>query len=369
MQIGANHAPNNSGNTPLHWASSAGHTKTVKLLLSKFKDIDVLQKNKFGKSALTEGFAGAAATSKDDDDTAKTKTVGALLEHDTATEDRLIGGAVKSEADGQGCGVTHEFLLQPECSDKTLLIREMPIAHADNPFGANPHEDTTGLGIWCASLVMARWMASPEMGSRFQGKNLCELGAGCAIPGLAAALYCSNNMPNRVYLTDLNEATMKNMRYNVEVNSDRCQTCDADEWISRVQALTMDWGDKSTWPAVCEDDTGSIDFVIGSDLIYQASIVPLLKQVIVGLLRGNDDLNDSNSGPKSFLYVAPDTGRDGLPEFIESMKTDGFECVTEKVAPDEYRANPLKNSDADECFLHFNELSTSTYILYEFRKN
>ena len=38
---------------------------------------------------------------------------------------------------------------------KTILIRELPIAHADDPFGAKPEEDTTGLGIW------ASWLPSP----------------------------------------------------------------------------------------------------------------------------------------------------------------------------------------------------------------
>ena len=72
---------------------------------------------------------------------------------------------------------------------KTILIRELPIAHADDPFGAKPEEDTTGLGIWAASLVCARWMASEKISSRMEGKSVIELGAGCGIPGLAAAFH------------------------------------------------------------------------------------------------------------------------------------------------------------------------------------
>ena len=48
--------------------------------------LDVLQKNNFGRSSLTEGF-----TSKD------TKTVEHLLNHDSAEEDKLIGGLDKKE--------------------------------------------------------------------------------------------------------------------------------------------------------------------------------------------------------------------------------------------------------------------------------
>ena len=396
IDSGSKHVANNNGNTPLHWASGASHVDVVKLLLERFESdgIDVLQKNKFGKSALTEGFSGGynkaiktktnASSAKtdnkenkdisgvddddDDDDDEKTKTVGALLEHNTASEDRLIGKSVNNEKDSiDNNGVTHELALVTEGADShTLLVRELPIAHADNPFGNNdnPADDTTGLGIWCASLAMSRWLASKEMCSRFSGKTLCELGAGCGVPSLASAFYSSLHEvapPKKIYLTDLNEGTMANLKHNIDLNGERCPGINVDQWNSMMQALTMDWSDKSSWPAECE----SIDFVIGSDLIYQKEIVPILVQVVKGLLvRGEN----STCGPKSFLYVAPDTGRDGLPEFIKTMKKEGFRCVADKLAPDEYLANPLKSGDNDECFLHFGELSSTTYILYEFRK-
>ena len=105
------HLRNDSGNTPLHWASGAGHAHVVRLLLDHYdalyfqqqeqqqkntsatiddsnqvERLDVLQKNNFGRSSLTEGF-----TSKD------TKTVEHLLNHDSAEEDKLIGGLDKKE--------------------------------------------------------------------------------------------------------------------------------------------------------------------------------------------------------------------------------------------------------------------------------
>ena len=231
LSRGANHLANSSGNTPLHWAAANGHEEIVKLLLDepRFKDkIDVLQKNNFGRSALTEGFSSS-----------NTKLVGHLLEHDSAEEDRLIGGmkkedvtntdeadvaalnedgSVKSSETGSSASVQviHEFdFLREETKmadgaqeeiessggddgdnnaavdekKNTILIRELPIAHADDPFGAKPEEDTTGLGIWAASLVCARWMASEKISSRMEGKSVIELGAGCGIPGLAVAFH------------------------------------------------------------------------------------------------------------------------------------------------------------------------------------
>lgn len=47
---------NSKGNTPLHWAVLNNHLECVKYLLEKFTDINVMQTNVAGKSALDEGF-------------------------------------------------------------------------------------------------------------------------------------------------------------------------------------------------------------------------------------------------------------------------------------------------------------------------
>ena len=321
----------------MHWAAGAGHDVVVELLLDHYdalsaaqstksttdkdsssntkqqqKQLDVLLKNNFGRSALTEGFTSGS-----------TKTVNHLLNHDSAEENKLIGGLDKEDvhdeneandiATGSGTkkkekkGIVHEFDFlrgdteseikssndesSSSSSRPSVLIRELPIKHADNPFGQKAIEDTTGLGIWCASLVMSRWLASSSMVQRMKNKTVCELGAGCGIPGLTAAVHGS---PSSVIITDLNPETIDNIRHNIKLNSTTTTT-----------AASIDWGDESTYPS------NKLDYVICSDCIYQKDIVPLLKKVVTGLL-------DPSHG--TFLYVAPDGGRDGLPEFISAMK-------------------------------------------------
>lgn len=105
-------------------------------------------------------------------------------------------------------------------------------------------------------------------------------------------------------------------------------------------------------------------FIICSDCIYQASIAPILKKVVLGLCQGQG----------TFLYVAPDTesdiGRDGLAEFIKQMtEMEGVDLISDQLAPKEYHANPLASQDDDMCFLHFHELSSGSYRLYEFQIN
>lgn len=397
---------NSAKNTPLHWAAANGHEGIVEMMLNHDFgfELDVLKKNDFGRSILTEGF-----------ESKKTKLVGLLLEHDSASEDKLLDGGEEiddsnnvkandtkpdkkvvdgdfklkangnvantdgssinssnTSSTGGSAGIIHEFDFLRDNEDssndrtdlkekdkqimgseqeetKTLLIRELPIKNADSPFGETAIDDTTGLGIWSASLVMSRWMAQKSILGRFDNKSVLELGAGCGIPGLSVALY---SHAKSVYVTDFNPATVRNLKYNVDVNADRSVTKSyAGEWLERVNALSIDWDNESTWPEE------KIDFIIGSDLIYQKSIVPLLKKVVAGVLKPDG----------RFLYTCPSDGRDGLVEFIDTMKKEGFRCTSEEVAPDEYRSNPLSSGDDDDAFLHFYELPVTEYKLYEFR--
>ena len=116
-------------------------------------------------------------------------------------------------------------------------------------------DDTTGLGIWSASLVMARWMAQKSLLGRFDNKSVLELGAGCGVPGLTVGLY---SRAKSVYVTDFNPSTVKNLEYNVEINANRLLSAssvssktnanaNADEsWLERVTASSIDWDNELT---------------------------------------------------------------------------------------------------------------------------
>jgi hypothetical protein len=97
----------------------------VKALLSGVENVDVLVRNGFGKSALTEAFSGKDA-----------EILGALLEHPSASEEKLLEG---TEVDGDHVGqrvdkegaalprheIVHRLVLDPLHRERLMRIREL----------------------------------------------------------------------------------------------------------------------------------------------------------------------------------------------------------------------------------------------------
>ena len=139
----------------------------------------------------------------------------------------------------------------------------------------------------------------------------------------------------------------------------------------------LDWARQETWPSE------PVDVVLCSDCVYDAGIVPLLSSVVkvrtcvysqhtpTHLKRTESTLSLKGllKPGGMFFYVAPDTGRAGLPEFLGGLATaHGFEHLEDAEAPASYKSNPLASGDDDEALLHFTDLRTSTYRLHTFRK-
>eukprot|EP00638_Chattonella_subsalsa_P016027 CAMPEP_0117847616 /NCGR_PEP_ID=MMETSP0949-20121206/19847_1 /TAXON_ID=44440 /ORGANISM="Chattonella subsalsa, Strain CCMP2191" /LENGTH=435 /DNA_ID=CAMNT_0005694151 /DNA_START=80 /DNA_END=1388 /DNA_ORIENTATION=+ len=303
---GAEFLENSSGNTPLHWASQNSQTEVVKFLTHHFQSIDVLKRNTFGKSALSDAFASG-----------KTEIINEILEHPSANEEALMGSqgggaddlndeckdADKQEVSTEN-SIVHTFNFMEGAKNnsaneeteeaegaKLVLIRELAIQNADSPFGETPDQDT----------------------------------------------------PAKVYITDLNPVTLNNIDHNIHINSDYITD-------GCASSLALDWGNTETWPQE------KVDIVIGSDLIYQNSTVSILQTVLGGILAENGE----------FLYVCPESGRDGLENFIATLSDVGFSLVKSELAPPSFKNNPLHDADDDECFLHFVDLQSTIYMLHEF---
>lgn len=222
---GCPHAANDSGNLPLHWAVVAKAVEVVRLLLTKVPDIDVLAKNSFGRSPVSEAFDAQDAdvlklilehkSAKALEEQGSASTTDETVEdEDTPAAADAAGGAAEA---GPARAAAKSNIVQshthrmsfhaPGAPDVELAVRELGTDWAGDVFDGQGKHDTTGIQIWATSLVFARWIV--EMRHLFAGKRVAELGAGCGLPGMAAAAYTP---AGSVLLTDVFKHSLDNLR-------------------------------------------------------------------------------------------------------------------------------------------------------------
>lgn len=68
--------------------------------------------------------------------------------------------------------------------------------------------------------MFSRFIVDEKAASICRGARVCELGAGCGLPGLVAATY---NAPKEVLVTDYFAHTVENLQHNVDLNSSTCK--------------------------------------------------------------------------------------------------------------------------------------------------
>lgn len=430
----AMHVPNMQGNTPLQWAVQNKKKESITYLVANF-EVDMLLQNGMGISTLTDAFS-----------TSDTEIIEICLSHSSASEERLVetndpaaakfkddsmeqeqdsntdenpkheSSSMEEESrnkdkaarDHMDHLVKHAVVHQMNLSSsgargahaKLVKVRELPISRADTPFGSDtaPEDDTTGLAIWPAAIILSRWIArlaevQPEM---LRGMTVMELGAGCGLPGLATALLGS---PARVYITDIHHSTLVNAAYNARLNTkegvrggksidggpkhaygevvyenpppakvsgsptDEGGAMDQEPPASatlEIEARTattvtcafLNWQDESTYPSE------QMDVLVGSDLVYESKILKILVPAVKRLLKADG----------SFLYCAPESGRDGMAGLIEALAAIDIVCVEQTAAPDYMYGNPLTEVDEDFFVLHFYDLAAKQrHYLYHFR--
>jgi predicted nicotinamide N-methyase len=119
----------------------------------------------------------------------------------------------------------------------------------DQLTGALPY----GVVLWPAAIALAHEIATRA--DAFAGRSVLELGAGTGLPGVVAA-----SLGARVVQTDRKEIALYVARLNGERNG-------AAGIIHRL----ADW---SKW-----DDADRYDWIIGSDILYNADLHPDLRRI------------------------------------------------------------------------------------------
>ncbi len=203
---------------------------------------------------------------------------------------------------------------------------------------APPQHDVTGWTVWGSSVILARYLASPAGSALLAGRDVCELGAGCGLAGLAGAQRAA---PARVWLTDFNAATVDNLRANAAANAASC---------APLRVSAVDWDAPASWPGG-DGAPHAFHVVIGADLVYRRSYARKLVEVLHALV-----------APGGAFVCATPGQREGLPTLRQALQAAGWACETELEAPQEWRASPLRapegaGAGGDDGACHFPELA------------
>ncbi|OII77548.1 hypothetical protein cand_017080 [Cryptosporidium andersoni] len=361
LKLGANISKqNNCGNTPLHWAVTNKKLNIIKLLLGDKRHpskggSDVLLKNNFNRSALTEAF-----------DIGNYEILRILLEHSSAEvlEETLNNKSDISETYEDSFSqpriiqkIIHnlEFSRSNNLINNSIIIkcRELAIENIEKVFDNNPENDTTGIHLWSSSIVASYWIVNIIKNDNiFKNKKILELGCGCGLMGLCTAIYSrfiSKQDIDKLILTDVSRIALENVRYNIELNGSLL-----GESAKSIYPMYMNWVDPTTWPIIKETGEKELfDIILGSDLIYDEHMA----ENIVFLLRSLLKLGGS------FLYVHRHDrlGANILKDILENF---GFKCKEMK-APIEYTKNPLSNVDQSLADNLFSELANGEFYLLE----
>mmetsp|Transcript_309 Transcript_309/g.392 ORF Transcript_309/g.392 Transcript_309/m.392 type:complete len:410 (+) Transcript_309:174-1403(+) len=331
LDLGAEFRPNESGNTPLHWAVQNKQLEAVKVLCERVKELDVLVQNSDGKSSLSNGF-----------DTGDTDILKLLLEHPSA--EKLQKDERKNPSKDDKSEKVQTFVHEIDYGTSTI-VRCREIGFCDGKLDKDDNLETTGAVIWAASLILSQWII--QLKDDFIGKTVVELGAGCGLPGLTAYKHTK---ASNIYITDLMSKTFDNLQYNVSENSIQAENS------PEINVSALDWCDESTWPTALVN--GQTDIIVGSDLVYSLDLVAPLINVILSML---------NKDGGKFVYVTTDSNRAGFSEFCKGLQDAGLAVVKQK-PPAKFLKNPLRSKDSAIFDLHFGEIRDQSFHMYTFTR-
>ena len=215
--------------------------------------------------------------------------------------------------------------------------------------------DQTGAFMWACGLILARWIATDEsLREAIRDSIVLELGAGCGVPGLAAAVYAR---ARQVVLTDLNAATLANLRANAAANRTTCPWCTID-------VVELDW-------AECKPSTTVVPQVVfGADLTYSTEAVAHLGSVLRNILPSGGIFLYVTSADR--FELAPELTRDAAftlerEEHSLALPTLAEICCRRHPAA----TSPHATADAvaaEMCGSPVAECRTRPFVMQRFRK-
>ncbi|XP_015581881.2 protein N-lysine methyltransferase METTL21A isoform X2 [Ricinus communis] len=131
--------------------------------------------------------------------------------------------------------------------------------------------DLTGQLVWPGAMLLNDYLSkNAEM---LKGCSVIELGSGVGVTGILCGRFC-----RQVLLTDHNDEVLKILKKNIELHSPSTNpNCCAAE--------KLEWGNSDQANQISQRYSGGFDLILGADICFQQSSVPLLFDTVNQLLR------------------------------------------------------------------------------------
>ncbi|GAB69545.1 hypothetical protein PCYB_002940 [Plasmodium cynomolgi strain B] len=220
-------------------------------LYKKANKIDLLKKNEFYKSILSEAFNAHDEI-----------FLHLILSHlMSSVLDDQDGRAVSGKSGGMCRGV---------------------VIRADSAL--NSHNDTALKTKLEDAKIIQECVNQLFINEKENNKVVLELGAGSGLDSILLFTHTNifsngtNQGANQVVIIDVNPFNLSNISLNVLLNEELFGHLDS-AWRSKVKICNIDWTNENTYS--CENEQiVTYDYIIGGDLIYDKKIVPSLIHLI-----------------------------------------------------------------------------------------
>ncbi|XP_022943521.1 protein N-lysine methyltransferase METTL21A [Cucurbita moschata] len=134
--------------------------------------------------------------------------------------------------------------------------------------------DLTGQLVWPGALLMNNYLS--KHAHLLQGCSIIELGSGVGITGILCSKFCHN-----VVLTDHNEEVLKILKQNIQLHA----SPESFGNSAGLVAEKLEWGNSDQITQVIDKYSGGFDLILGADICFQQSSVPLLFETAERLLQ------------------------------------------------------------------------------------
>ncbi|XP_022897975.1 protein N-lysine methyltransferase METTL21A isoform X2 [Olea europaea var. sylvestris] len=127
--------------------------------------------------------------------------------------------------------------------------------------------------VWPGAVLLNDYLS--KNAETLQGSSVIELGSGVGITGMLCSRFC-----REVVLTDHNEEVLKILKKNIELQeSSQNSLCCAE-----LKAEKLEWGNSDQLNSILQRHSTEFDLVLGADICFQQSSVPLLFDTVEKIL-------------------------------------------------------------------------------------